>query len=51
MKKEWLVVDVTSVVTPDRAKRGILEMILVLFWPIQARFVLGEPLCDVGLPC
>ena len=49
MKMEWLVTDVTPVGSPDRAERAILGMIwLSVFWPIQAVFVVGEPLCDVG---
>ena len=28
MKKEWLVTDVTTVGSPDRAERAILEVIL-----------------------
>ena len=36
--------------SPDRAERDVLCMILGVFWPIQATFVAGEPLCDVGIP-
>ena len=50
LKIEWLVADVAPVVSPDRAERDILEMILDVYWPIQATFVVGESLCDVGLP-
>ena len=33
----------------DRAERAILKVVLAgLFWPIQAVFVVGEQLCDVG---
>ena len=42
--------DVTAVGSPDRAERAILGMILGVFWSIQATFVVGEPLCDVGIP-
>ena len=34
--------------SPDSAGHDMLVMILDLFWPIQATFVIGEPLCDVG---
>ena len=52
MKKEWLVADVTSVGSPDIAERAILwgDFGWALFWPIQAVFVVGEPLCDIGTP-
>ena len=50
MKTEWLLAKVTPVRPPDRAERGILGMILDVFWPIQATFVTGEPLCDVEIP-
>ena len=42
--------DITPVRSPVRAKRDIFGTILDVFWPIQAAFVLGEPLCDVGIP-
>ena len=45
MKIEWLVANVTAVRAPNRAERAISE---VFFWPNQAVFVGGEPLCDVG---
>ena len=36
---------------PDRAERAILGVIgLGIVLPIQAVFVVGEPLCDVGTP-
>ena len=38
MKTEWFVVDATPVVSPDRAERAILEIILGIFCPIQAIF-------------
>ena len=41
LKIEWIVAYVTLVVSPDRAQRDILEMILDSFWPIQAAFVVG----------
>ena len=49
MKSEWLVANVLSVGSPDRAERDILGVILGVFWPVQATFVGGEPLCDVGI--
>ena len=52
MKIKWLIADVTAVGSPDIAERAILGQILAgaLFWPIQAVFVVGGPLCDVGTP-
>ena len=50
MKTEWLVANMTPVGAPDRAEPDILGMILGSFWPIQAIFVVGEPLCDVEIP-
>ena len=52
MKIEWLVTNVTAVGSPDRAKRAILGVILAgdFFCPIQAVFVVKEPLCDVKNP-
>ena len=47
---EWLVTDVTVVGSPDRRERDILGMIWCVFWPIQATFVVREPLCYVGIP-
>ena len=49
---EWLVADVTAVGSPDRAECVILRVILAgrVFWPIQAVFVVGEPICGVGTP-
>ena len=49
IKTEWLVADVTPVGFPDRVERDILEMILDNFWPIQAAFVVGEPLCEIEI--
>ena len=53
MKTEWLVSDVTSVGSPDRAECVIyFEDGFRRFWPIQAIFVVGEPLCDtIGIHC
>ena len=45
-----MVADVTPVVTPYGAEPDILGMVLDVFWPIQATFVEGEPLCGVGFP-
>ena len=50
MKREWLVANVTPVGFLHRAERDILGMILGSFLPIQAIFVVGEPLCDVEIP-
>ena len=50
MKIEWLVTDVKAAGSPARAERAILGMILDVFVTIQAIFVIGEPLCDVGTP-
>ena len=47
MKIEWLVADVTTVGSPDRAERAILEMMLAGNSPV---YVLRELLCDVGTP-
>ena len=41
MKTEWLVTDVTSVGSPDRVEHGIFVVILGVYWPIQATFVVG----------
>ena len=50
-KIEWLDTDVTTVGSHERAERAILEVILAgRFLPIQAAFVIGEPLCDIGTP-
>ena len=50
MKTKWFVVNVTAVGSPDRAERAIFWVSLGIFWPIQALFVVGEPLCGVGTP-
>ena len=50
MKIEWLVADVISVRSPDRAEHDILGVMLDVFWPTQAAFVAREPLCDLGIP-
>ena len=50
MKMSWLIANVTSVELPARAEHENLGIILDVFWPIQAAFVDGEPLCDVGIP-
>ena len=42
--------DVTSVGSSDRAECDIFGGDFGDFWPIQATFVVGEPLCDVGIP-
>ena len=50
MKKEWLAANVTAVRSPGRAERAIWGGISAgrFLWLIQAVFVVGEPLCDVG---
>ena len=51
MKTEWfLFADVTPVRSPVRAECDILGVNLDIFWPIQAVFVAGEPLCDAENP-
>ena len=50
MKIDWLFDDVTAVGYIDRAAPTFLGMILSIFRTIQAAFVVGEPLCDVGIP-
>ena len=50
MKMTWLVTNVTPIRSPNRAECDILGMVLDLIWSIQATFVVGEPLCDVGGP-
>ena len=46
MTLEWLFADVTPVGSPDRAERAVSGMISGVFWPFQAIFVTGKPLCD-----
>ena len=50
MKIEWLVTNLTSVESPDRAKRDILGTFLNIFLLVQAVIVTGEPLCGMGIP-
>ena len=50
MKTEWLFDDVTAVGSPDRADRSILGMVFGVFLSIQATFVVGGALCDIGTP-
>ena len=50
MKIEWLVTDVSAVGSPDRVQRSILGVILGVFWPIQAAFVVEELPCDLEIP-
>ena len=50
MKIGGLVADVTSVGPPARAERETLGVIWDIFWPIEAAFVVGEPLCDLKIP-
>ena len=50
MKIDWLITNLTTFGSPDRDERAIWEVILgrAVFWPIQAVFVIREPLCDIG---
>ena len=41
-KREWLVDDVTAVVSSDKTEHDTFGMILSAIWPIQALFVVGE---------
>ena len=52
IKIECLVATVPAVESPDRAERAFWGMILAgrFFWPVQAAFVVGAPLCDVQTP-
>ena len=50
VKTEWLVTNVKPIGSPDRADHAILGVILDVFWQIQAVFVVGKRLCDVGTP-
>ena len=51
MKIEWLIADVTAVGSaPARAERYLFGVILDIFWPIHATFVVGELFCDLGIP-
>ena len=50
MTIEWFVTNVTAVPSPDTAEGAILKTILVVFWPSQAVFAVGEPLCEAGTP-
>ena len=51
MKTEWMVADVIVVRFPDREKRAISRVISARrFLPIQAVFLVREPLSNVGNP-
>ena len=58
MKIEWLIADVISVGSLDRAEREMLVMILNMFSVssnqaaimVGAAIVIEEPLCDLGIP-
>ena len=50
MKTERLATVVTAVGLHDREERDIFGILLGVFWPIQATFVIRESLCDVGIP-
>ena len=47
LKIEWLVAGVTPVRSPARVEGDILGIFLDVVRPIQAAFVVTEPLCDV----
>ena len=54
MKIECLDANVAAVRPPDSAERAVLgsgdDFGLTFCWPMQAAFVIEEPLCDVGTP-
>ena len=50
MKTEWLIANETSLESPARADNVIFGAILDAFWPNQAVFVVGEPLCNLENP-
>ena len=50
MKVEVLVADKTSVGSPVRAEREMLGILLDVFWPIQASFVVWKALCGLEIP-
>ena len=50
MKIEGLITNVISIGSPVRAQCENFGMILEHFWPNSATFVVGEPLCDLGIP-
>ena len=46
---EWLVTDATAVISPDRAEHASFgDFGWVVFWSIQAAFMVWEPLCEAG---
>ena len=47
---ECFIVNEKSAGSPARAERGILGVVYGVFGTIQALFVVGQPLCDVGVP-
>ena len=49
MKIEWLLTNVTSVTSLAGAEGDFFDVILNVFWPIQAALVVEEPLCDLGI--
>ena len=52
MKIEWLVANITAVGFPDRAEHAFFgsDFGWAIYWPIQAIFVVREPLCDQEPP-
>ena len=47
---EWLVATGTAVGSLDRGEHDTFRMILEVFRPGQAAFVIRKPLCDVRIP-
>ena len=50
MEIEWSVTSVTAAGSPVRAGSEKYWVILGILRPIQAAIVVGEPLCDLGIP-
>ena len=49
MKTEWLVTNMTAIGFPARAESEFFGVVLDVFWPIRAAFVVGEPLCELEM--
>ena len=50
MKMKRLVTDVTAIRGPVRADRGSFWVILDNFRPVKAAIMVGESICDLGMP-
>ena len=50
MKLEWLITAVIAVWSPVRAEH-VFWVISGIFQPFQVALVVGEPLCDMEIPC